>query len=290
MNSSRNNSSFNSFAGGTPKYVMEVVIAITAVAVIYFLLGSFQLINAYINRLEANRVDLLPLTYVMNSGPQQIVQNPNLPNALTALPSSNEPTGVEFTYSFFINVPQQAFNTSGPIGLKHIFHKGSPGQYPLLGPGVYMHSQTNTMRIYMNTYDTWNNFAEVPNFPVGKYVHITIVCRSMHLEIYVNGNIASRIGFNISPPYQNYGDIYAFYNSKPRVPTTLPSLEGDTSFQILGVCEGQLSRLTYFNYALSYSEINKMMNQGPSPYVASQNGSNTTTYLVDNWWTANFTQ
>jgi hypothetical protein len=270
---------------------MELVIGLVGAAVIYFALGSFQLLYSYINRLEANRVNLLPYTYIMNTGAQQIVQNPNVSAGLTATLSSNEATGVEFTYSFFLNIPQQAFN-AGTVGLNHIFHKGSPGQYPLLSPGVYMHNEINKLRVYMNTYDTWNNHIDVDNFPIGKWCYLTIVCRSMHLEVYVNGNISNRLGFNISPPYQNYGDIYAFSNRRfnPLVPTTLPSLAGEDPPNILGVCQGQLSRLTYFNYALSYSEINKMMNEGPNPYVAGSKGSNTTQYLADNWWTADFTQ
>jgi len=276
--------------GGSSSYLTEGIIGLAAAAVLYMALGSFELLSNYINRLEANRVNLLPHSYLMASRTKQIVQNPNLSKSKTATLSINEGTGVEFTYSFFLQVPQSAFNGSGTIGLNHIFHKGSPSQYPLLGPGVYMHNEINTMRIYMNSYDTWNNYVEVPNFPIGKWCHVVILCRSMHLEIYVNGNIVSRLGFNIAPPYQNYGDVYAFSNRKPNaLPATLPSLQGDT-FNILGVCQGMLSRLTYFNYALSYSEITKVMNEGPSSKMDSEDGAKATTYLIDNWWTADFTQ
>jgi len=277
--------------GDSSSYITQGVIGLAAAAVLYMALGSFELLYKYINRLAANRVDLLPHTYLMSSRAKQIIQNPNLPNSKTATLSINEGTGVEFTYSFFLQVPQSAFNGSlQTVGLNHIFHKGSPSQYPLLGPGVYMHNEINTMRIYMNSYDTWKNYVDITNFPIGKWCHVAIVCRSMHLEIYINGNIVSRMGFNIAPPYQNYGDIYAFSNRKPNsLPSTVDSLEGDT-FNILGVCQGMLSRLSYFNYALSYSEITKVMNEGPSPKMDSEDGSNATTYLIDNWWTADFTQ
>lgn len=276
--------------GDSSSYVTQGVIGLAAAAVLYMALGSFELLSKYVNRLEANRVNLLPDSYLMASRTKQIIQNPNLPDARTATLSINEGTGVEFTYSFFLNVPQSAFNGSGTIGLNHIFHKGSPSQYPLLGPGVYMHNEINTLEIYMNSYDTWKNSVKVTNFPIGKWCHVAIVCRSMHLEVYVNGNIVSRLGFNISPPYQNYGDVYAFSDRKPNaLHTSLPSLEGDT-FNILGVCQGMLSRLTYFNYALSYSEITKVMNEGPSPKMDDEDGAKSTTYLIDNWWTADFTQ
>jgi hypothetical protein len=279
----------DSFGGS--QYVIEGIIGLAAAAVLYLALGSFRLLMNYINRLEANRVDILPITYLMNGGRKQVVQNPNDPdNARTITPSNNETTGIEFSYSFFLNIPQQAFDNT-TAGLMHIFHKGSPGQYPLLGPGVYMHKNINTLRVYMSSYDTWNNYVEVPNFPISKWVHVAIVCRSMHLEIYINGNISSRLGFNISAPYQNYGDVYAFSNAKPTVPdSTVPSLEGDISFQIKGVCQGLLSRLAYFNYALSYSEINSLINQGPSKTMDNAQSGNTTNYLIDNWWTADFSQ
>jgi hypothetical protein len=261
--------------------MLELAIGLIAAVVLYFALGSFQLLATFINRLEANRVNLLPYTYVMDTGPKQLIQNPNLDMGVTAYPSSNEATGIEFTYSFFLNIPQQAFDTTRPNGLQHIFHKGSPLQYPLLGPGVYMLSNINTLRVYMNTSDTWKNSADVDNFPIGKWCHVVVLCRSMHLEIYVNGNISSRLGFNMGPPYQNYGDIYTFSAQKRARPDDLP---------VVGSCKGQLSRLSYFNYALSYSEINKLMNEGPSSYIDQTPGSMTTTYLTDNWWTADFTQ
>jgi hypothetical protein len=276
-------SSINS-SGGATNYILELVVGLIAAVVLYFALGSFQLLTAFINRLEANRVHLLPYTYVMDTGPKQIIQNPNLNLGLTAYPSSNEATGIEFSYSFFLNVPQQAFDTTATNGLRHIFHKGSPLQYPLLGPGVYMLSNVNTLRVYMNSSDTWNNSVDVDNFPIGKWCHVVILCRSMHLEIYVNGNISSRLGFNLGPPYQNYGDIYAFSNQKPALRPQ------DTQWPVVGSCKGQLSNLSYFNYALSYSEINKLMNEGPSSYIDQTPGSTATTYLVDNWWTADFTQ
>ena len=284
------NSSFNS--GGSSSIVKDIVIGLIAVVVLYLVLGSFELLSRYINRLEGNRVTLLPITYQMNGGTKQLVQNPNVGEDKTITQSMNESTGTEFTYSFFLKVPQQAFtNSSGQKGLNHIFHKGSPSQYPLLGPGVYMRDDTNTLRVYMNSYDTWNNFTEVENFPIDKWCHVVIVCRSMHLEIYVNGNIVSRIGFTVSPPYQNYGDLYAFSSRRPTPPSPRPnSLNATDNFRIMGVCQGMLSKLLYFNYALSYSEINSLMNEGPSSKMDSGEMGKATNYLADNWWSADFTQ
>ena len=104
----------------------------------------------------------------------------------------------------------------------------------------------------------------------------------------MNGNIKSRLGFDLSPPYQNYGDVYAFSQRRFTLnPAQVSSLTDP--FNVTGAVNGQFSRLFYFNYALSYSEINSLFNQGPSSTIDSTTGSaNTQTYLSDTWWTANF--
>jgi hypothetical protein len=266
--------------------VKQIVIGLTAVAVLYLFLGSIELVNSYFNRLQGNRTELLPITYSTANKTFQLPQNPNLSNSLLVQPSTNELTGIEFSYSFLINIPQSSY--TGSAGLQHIFHKGSPSQFPLLGPGVYMHGDSNTLRVYMSTYDTWNNYVDVDNIPVGKWAHIVIVCKASHLEVFVNGNIKSRLGFDLTPPYQNYGDVYAFSQRRfTLLKSKIPSLADD--FIVSGAVNGQFSRLFYFNYALSYSEINSLFNQGPSSTVDSVSGStNTQTYLADTWWTADF--
>jgi len=52
--------------------------------------------------------------------------------------------------------------------------------------------------------------------------------------------------------------------------------------------KGLFSRMTYFSYALSYSEINSLMNQGPSSKLASSQGGMTAPYLDDSWWTSSY--
>jgi hypothetical protein len=266
--------------------VKQIIIGLSAVVVLYLFLGSIELVNNYISRLQGYRTELLPITYATANKTIQIFQNPNQPTAMLVQPSNNELTGIEFSYSFFINVPQSSY--TGTTGLQHIFHKGSPSQFPLLGPGVYMHGESNILRVYMNTYDTWNNYVDVDNIPIGKWAHIVIVCKASHLEVFVNGNIKSRLGFDLTPPYQNYGDVYAFSQRRFTLrPAQVTSLTDE--FKVTGAVNGQFSRLYYFSYALSYSEINSLFNQGPSSTMDSTSGSsNSQTYLSDTWWTANF--
>jgi hypothetical protein len=53
--------------------------------------------------------------------------------------------------------------------------------------------------------------------------------------------------------------------------------------------KGMLSKLNYFNYALSYGEINSLMNDGPSSTLSSTTtGTNIPPYLDDTWWSKGF--
>ena len=125
------------FSEGTTKpapWYLEVLISLAAVVILYIALGSLNAIYSYMNRLSLNRTTLLPLTYTTNTKTYQIEQNPNIPNSKTLALSDNERTGVEFSYSFFLNVDPSTFRQEQ--GLLHIFHKGSPGQYPLKVEGI----------------------------------------------------------------------------------------------------------------------------------------------------------
>jgi hypothetical protein len=153
-----------------------------------------------------------------------------------------------------------------------------------------MASNTNTLYVYMNSYDKFNNCAKVDNIPIGKWVHVAITCESSELLVYINGNIKSRLPFEKTPPYQNYGDIYAFSQRNIVLRgSQIPAIGGsDDTFNIMGCTGGMLSRLYYFNYALSYSEITALMNEGPSSTIDGTQGGMPAPYLRDNWWTADF--
>ena len=267
-------------------WYLEVMISLAAVVILYIALGSLNAIYTYMNRLSLNRTTLLPLTYTTNTKTYQIEQNPNLPLARTLAVSDNERSGIEFSYSFFLQVDPSTFRQEQ--GLLHIFHKGGPGQFPLLGPGVFMNSHTNTLRVYMNTYKTWNNYTEVDNFPINKWVHVALVSHSTHLEVYINGNLKKRMDYGGFLPYQNYQNIC--FASQRRISlkaSVIPSLNGE-DLNVFGVMQGQLSRLIYFNYALSYTEINSLLNQGPSKTLASATQDPMTPYLEDTWWTTRY--
>jgi hypothetical protein len=42
----------------------------------------------------------------------------------------------------------------------------------------------------MNTSSTWNNYVDVENIPVKKWVHVVVMARDNSIEVYINGNIS----------------------------------------------------------------------------------------------------
>jgi hypothetical protein len=278
------NAPTNAFAAaaGDTSLTGQLLFSGVLVAVLYVSFVFLEAIYTYVHRMTMNRTPLLPDTYSMDDKSTVISQDPNDPRAISVALSNNERTGIEFTYSFFLNVNPSSFRQEH--GLLHLFHKGYSSQFPLLAPGVYLRADTNTLRVYMNTYKTWNNFVEVQNLPIGKWVHVVIVCKDHALEIYVNGNLAKKMSFDGFAPYQNYQDIVCF--SQRRISlrqSQTPSVDAN-GFDVFGAAKGLMSRLNYFSYALCYAEIQQMYNEGPSSKMDSSLVANLPPYLADSWW------
>lgn len=283
------NSSFNTRMTSVqePGIIQQILVSVTFVVVLYLVFVFMELIYRYIKRVQLNKTVLLANTYSIDNKPIVLSQNPNKRNTHTVHQSNNERTGIEFTYSFYINVNPSTFRNEK--GLLHIFHKGYSQQFPLLAPGVYMRSDTNTLRVYMNTYKTWNNYVEVDNFPVGKWVHVAIVCTENSLEIYINGNLSKKLPFEGYQPYQNYQDINCFSQRRVSMRHSLvPSVDED-GFEVFGSVKGLMSKLYYFSYALCYAEISNLLNEGPSTKLESDViTTNIPPYLDDTWWSKSY--
>jgi hypothetical protein len=278
------NQSFNS--AQKPGIIQQILFGLALIVGLYLALLFIEVIYKYINRLSMNRTVLLPNTYNTTDKTLNIVQNPNIKGSKPVNLSTNERSGIEFSYSFYLNVAPNSFRQE--YGLSHIFHKGYPAQFPLLAPGVYMRSDTNTLRVYMNTYKTWNNYVEVENIPVGKWVHIAVVCDENALLVYVNGNLAKKLPFDGFAPYQNFEDICCFSQRRITLKQSLVSSTDENGFDVFGCMTGQLSRLNYFSYALCYAEIQQLMNEGPSSKLDSAINNNIPPYLDDTWWSQGY--
>jgi hypothetical protein len=274
-------------SGQKPGIIQQILFALAFIVALYLVLLFVEIIYKYINRLYMNRTELLPNTYNIDDKSINIPQNPNVKGSKPVHFSSNERSGIEFTYTFYLNISPSAFRQE--YGLCHIFHKGYSSQFPLLAPGVYMRSDTNTLRVYMNTFRTWNNYVEVENIPIGKWVHVAIVCSENALEVYINGNLSKKLSFDGYAPYQNYEDICCFSQRRITLKNSLVPSTDENGLDIFGSAKGMLSRLLYFNYALCYAEINQLMNEGPARKMESAlTTGNVPPYLDDTWWTKGY--
>ena len=114
--------------------IPQILFALALVVGVYLTLLFVEVVYKYINRLSMNRTPLLPNTYNIEDKSINIPQNPNLQGSTPIHLSDNERSGIEFSYSFWLNIHPSAFRQE--YGLSHIFHKGYSSQFPLLAPGV----------------------------------------------------------------------------------------------------------------------------------------------------------
>lgn len=240
-----------------------------------------------------DRVELFPNTYVSGAKMLTALQNPLNPASKTIYFSDNQRSGVEFSYALFIYIKSDTFS-KGEHKLYHILHKGYGQVYPLLGPGIFCWGDTNKIRVFMNCFDTWDNYAEIENIPVDKWFHLTITCKGNTLYLYVNGHLKKKMMLSgNTPPYQNYGNVYAFSPRRITLNKTITtSLENDLEFlgsqpssnmEFDGAVKGMISRVYYFGYALTYSEIQYLINMQPSTVMDGPDMS-MVPYLSDTWW------
>ena len=128
----------------------------------------------------------------------------------------------------------------------------------------------------------------MPNVPVNKWVHVVLIARKNALEVYVNGNIIKKMSVD-GVLMQNYQDLILFSQRPGRLGTSALAGSGSTpQIEVKGPFTGSVASLAYFSYALSYSEIQGLLNEGPSEEAEESASSGTASpYLTDNWWISN---
>lgn len=265
----------------------QVVTGIAVVLVLYSIMFAVEYIYISFKRMWKDRVELFPNTYASGSKMYVAAQNPNNPNAKTVFFSDNQRSGVEFSYAMFTYLSSETFS-GGSANLYHILHKGYSKSYPLMGPGIFAWGDRNALRIFMNCFDTWDNYADIENIPVDKWFHLVVSCKGNTLYVYINGNLKSKLSLSgNTPPYQNYGDVYAFSPRKLSITggamtASLKDTQNPLKFD--GSAKGMISRVFYFAYALTYTEIQSLMNMGPSKDIEGPSMS-ISPYLSNTWWT-----
>jgi hypothetical protein len=271
----------------------QIVIGLAITAAIFFIfLVVEQMWRAYLS-FSAARIDVYP--YTGSSAKTIIVkQDPANARSKTLALSENQLTGIEFSYTTFLYISDE--NDDNTAGWRTVFYKGyESGPFPLCGPGVFVSTKSDnggpTLRVVMNTYDTWFNTIDVKRIPFNKWVHLALVLRNNTMEVYVNGNLATKKTFNGTLPYQNYQPLVLFpsattaateFDATAQTKRGIPAGE---NFNIRGKFSGYISNLFYYSYAISYSQIQQSLSLGPSSKF-EEGSMDKPPYLIDSWWTS----
>ena len=269
------------------KVATEIFVGITICLAIYLVLYIIRMaMNKVSSSAEDSPVLLDGLVNAKYS--RNVKQNPNEQYAKTLKRSMNE-NGIEYSYSLWLYIDGETWHSvpasDSPVW-KHIFHKGPKIEAfgnadpkmvsPIQCPGLWLHPSNNVMRLYVNSYSDTNEYVEISNLPVKKWIHFVYTQSNFVSNIYVNGRLKSTHTL-LTLPRQNYYDLYMTEN---------------------GGFHGYLSSFQYFNYVLSPSQIYDLAKAGPSlkentqGYQQTESGThmvNNQPYLSNRWWVEDIT-
>lgn len=193
-----------------------------------------------------------------------IPQDPKNSHSIPIIRSSNEQGGIEFTWTVWLYIDDLEYKN----GMRrHVFHKGSDWSsshnmpHPNNGPGLYIHPHKNTFIVAMNTFQDVVEEVEIHDFPLNKWINVAIRQRGNIMDVFINGEIATRHVFD-SVPKQNYGKVYVNMN---------------------GGFSGNLSDLRYHDLALSGIQLKDIVNYGPDLRNSDESNS-IPPYLSLQWY------
>ena len=215
----------------------------------------------------ANKQKLLNGMINANSQMLTFSQDPNMYESKTIYRSINENGGIEFTWSVWIYIND--LDTSSNK-YRHIFSKGNYGpntdgiNYPNNAPGLYINPDSNSISVFMNTFNSIENKIVIDDIPLNKWVNVIILCRNKEIDVYINGIITKSANLH-GVPKQNYGDVYVAMN---------------------GGFNGYISNLWYYNNALGVLSIQELVKKGPNTSMVDNSGLNlkNPNYLSLRWY------
>jgi len=175
--------------------------------------------------------------------------DPNIKGAKPIVRSVNENGGIEFTWSVWLFVSDLDYMKGS---YKHVFHKGNDSfqttgdmkglNYPNNAPGLYFMPKDNNMVVIMNTFNDIVERITIEDIPMNKWYNVVIRVEGQNVDIYVNGTIVNRHVLK-NVVRQNYDKVYMSMN---------------------GGFAGYTSDLWYYDYALSTSELQSIVDKGPN--------------------------
>ena len=243
------NQSFLDSNGIIAKLVFLIMVVIIFILLFYLILNLIGYFTS------SSRNPMLINGQIYGNKYMSISQNPANSSSKTILRSNNRATGIEFTWSVWLNYEDSTDEDKySPVFVKGDISAPS-SEYCSInnGPGVYFgkydEDGSNTLYILMDTASESaveiNNpvsIIEIPNLPISTYFHLAIRCQNTYIDIYINGTLVKRQNL-MNVPKQNYYNV----NVCP-----------------CGGFSGTLSNLQYFDEALSVVEIGTIVQSGPN--------------------------
>lgn len=210
-----------------------------------------------------------------------ISQDPKQKESIPILRSNNQQSGLEYTWSVWLNITDFNQSTTKP-DYSHIFNKGNKIYDTTTGlatvnngPGMYLNSNTNSLRIIVDSsiQEDTLGMIDISNIPINnKWFNVIIRVQNTIVDVYINGTISNRVILT-NIPKQNYDDVHICQN---------------------GGFGGTLSNLRYYSYALNIFDINSILYYGPNfkaskvlTNVKSINDNYNDNYLSNSWYSYN---
>ena len=91
-------------AASSSDTVTQILTGLGLVILLYVILAVMEFIYTSFIGMWRDRVELFPETYVSGSKMYTAIQNPSNPDAKTIYFSDNQRSGIEFSYSMFLNI------------------------------------------------------------------------------------------------------------------------------------------------------------------------------------------
>jgi len=267
---------------GSDSILARVTFIILVIIVFFILLRIGVLILGLINEPTKNPVIMNGMQDGESS--KKFNVNPNKSNSTPIFRSDNEHSGLEFTWSVWINVEERV---ATPERVYHVFNKGeitqhnsSDSYFDINGPGVYLESTTNgtskqlDLHVLMDVHERRSKSNDdlqikVTSLTLNKWINIIIRGKHDTLDVFIGGILVKRQKFT-EVLKQNYGHIYVgqelIYNNTPQ-----------HGFP------GKISGLTYFDHAIGTTKMLEIQKMGPNlTYLGKEDYE----YTLDNFFSS----
>lgn len=211
--------------------------------------------------------------------PLVISQDQNNPNYIPINKSFNLEGGAQFSYSFWFSINDMEYKKGE---WKDMWYKGDKYKYNQC-PGVFIHENTNKIRINMNVIkqqaekqeDTLE-YVDIDNIPISSWINLVMVFtedkKSINpndkkkrykncLDIYINGLLKTRKELSSVP----------LFNTHP------------VWINMNGGFDGVIGNLEYYPRALNSTEIHKILKKCPGETQCGKQ-LDCPPYLSNTWW------